>query len=135
MDSLKLGERVSEDSYVLSLDTGGEGESLTNSSVPKNSKSTNRNNSTGDETFPKSTKGKGSSGDEMTQHKRIRTTSEDSRSAISEDREVIINNAVSEAPNSGSKSGDSFHYLSPEIDSSIISGVQDKNVRLTKVLD
>lgn len=129
MDSLKLGERVAEDSYMLSL---GEGESLTSSYVPKVSESASRNDPA--ESSPKSasTKRKDSGSGEMIQHKSIRSTSQDSRSASLEDRKEIVNTAVSEAPSSDNKSDDTFYSLSPDSDSPSISRVQDKNVRLTK---
>lgn len=124
-DSLVLGEKASDDPYILPMDKE---EPLSKSTVGKKSEAVNKNNSKGGEVIPKSASAAESSQNERLRPKKVSTSSEDLKNTSAEDKEKIIQNTISEASNSSSKSGDSSHYFSAEIHSPDSSDVDDKNV-------
>lgn len=117
-----LGEKASEDSYILPIDK--------EDTVGKKPEAVDKNNSKGSEAFPKSASAADSSHDEKLHPKKVSTSSEDLKKTSVEDKEKKIQSTISEASNSSSKSDDSSHYFSAEIHSPGSSDVDDKNVRL-----
>ncbi|CAK9182496.1 unnamed protein product [Ilex paraguariensis] len=108
-DSLRSGEKVSEDSYIVSSESVG-GDS------PKKSLE------------EKPTHRKNSSSDEQSWQKKIRTSSEDSKNPSAERGDVTINNAGSGSPKTASGSSDSYRSLSPTSSSPISFDAQNKMV-------
>ncbi|KAK9277165.1 hypothetical protein L1049_006704 [Liquidambar formosana] len=95
-DSLRLGEKVSVDSYKLKAES--EGKNISDKSVEEN--------------HPEPAKGNNSSVDEASRRKKFRSSPEDSNAEIRDDP---TNNALLEAPDTARGFEDSSHTLSPEI--------------------
>lgn len=95
--SLSLGEKVSEAPYILTLESG-EG-SLSNKSLK--------------ECGSKASNGYGSSDDETSHHKRIRTSPEDPKTASTKDMDNTVNIAVYEERKTVSSSDDLSPTHSP----------------------
>ncbi|KAL2476569.1 DNA polymerase lambda (POLL) [Abeliophyllum distichum] len=114
-DSLRVGKKVSEDSYILSIDMEG-----------------NRKGCVSVENHVKMIDGSHSSSDESSQHKKIRSTVQDSRAVSSEERDRTVDHTLNESSKMGTASGSSRSYrsLSPEITSPITLDGQNKSVSL-----
>ncbi|XP_059655997.1 DNA polymerase lambda isoform X2 [Cornus florida] len=113
-DSLRLGEKVPEDSYVLALDSEQQGSP--NTSLEKNS--------------PKPANGNNSSDNEASHCKKVKTSSENPGNASAKNMDNTRNNFVYEAPSTATVSDDSSLDLSPVISrtSPTSSGAPDKAV-------
>lgn len=117
-----LGEKASEDSYILPIDKE---EKLSRCTVREKS------GPVAGESFPKSASAADSIHNEKLRTEKVSTSSEDLKNTSAEEKEKIIQNTVSEASNSSSKSDDLSHYISAEeTHSPDSSDVDDKNVRL-----
>ncbi|KAL8111894.1 DNA polymerase lambda [Apium graveolens] len=123
-DSLVLGEKASEDSYILQIDKE---EPLSKTTVGKSPEAVDKNNSKSGEAFPKTASAADSSHGEKLHPKKVNTSSEDLKKTSVEDKEKIIQSTISEASNKSSKSDDSSHYFSAEIQSLDSSSVDDKD--------
>ncbi|XP_063943920.1 DNA polymerase lambda isoform X2 [Daucus carota subsp. sativus] len=118
-DSLVLGEKASEDSYILPIDKE---EKLSRCTVREKS------GPVAGESFPKSASAADSIHNEKLRTEKVSTSSEDLKNTSAEEKEKIIQNTVSEASNSSSKSDDLSHYISAEeTHSPDSSDVDDKN--------
>uniref|UniRef100_A0A166E9I7 DNA polymerase n=1 Tax=Daucus carota subsp. sativus TaxID=79200 RepID=A0A166E9I7_DAUCS len=111
-DSLVLGEKASEDSYILPIDKE---EKLSRCTVREKS-------------GPVAASAADSIHNEKLRTEKVSTSSEDLKNTSAEEKEKIIQNTVSEASNSSSKSDDLSHYISAEeTHSPDSSDVDDKN--------
>lgn len=129
-DSLVLGEKASEDSYILPIDKD---EPLPRTTVGEKPEAVDKNNSKGGEAFPKSASAADSCHGEKLHPEKVSTSSEDLKKTSAEEKEKNIKSTISEASNSSSKSDDSSHYFSAEIQSPDSSAVDDKDVRLANL--
>ncbi|KAI3467476.1 hypothetical protein Pfo_024139 [Paulownia fortunei] len=106
-DSLRIGEKTSEDSYILSVDTGGNSRSkVTEDNLLKQ---TNANHLSIEDPYPA---------------KRIKTCPEESKTVGSEERDKISVDAPDYSSKSDTASGSSHtsRSLSPEVTSPILDG-------------
>lgn len=110
-DSLRLGEKVSEDSYNLKVDPEGD-------NVPDKS------------LIPKEANGNTSSYEELLHSKKIRPSPHDSKSINAESDEDSKHNALYEAQSSPGGSGDSSPILSAGKSSPGTIDAFNKDVRL-----
>lgn len=101
-DSLRVGKKVSEDSYILSMDAVNQVKLI-------------------DENH--------SSNDEPSQHKKIRSTIQDSKAVNSEERDRTLDNTHNEPSEIGTSSASS-RSVSPEITGPISLDGQNKAVRV-----